>query len=251
MGWIPSWGSLWVVIPSVSAPHFVSVTPSMSILFPLLRRIKVSTLWSSIFLSFMWFENCILDILTFWANIHLSVSAYHVCCFVIGLPHSGWYFLVPSICLRISRIQRNVQGFLSSLRLSASTSNYLLEDISLWRLVTTSPLFCALCWWPTWLIYKHTEDKPFGGSVRVFSGKIYWGPSPALKGSDIFLWMPRYKEVRGAKRLCLPMLTSYSENMAVVVSPWCNDLSFFQQGFKASWGIHLSELSSFSGSQIL
>jgi hypothetical protein len=29
------------------------------------------------------------------------VSAYHVCSFAIGLPHSGWYFLFPSICLRI------------------------------------------------------------------------------------------------------------------------------------------------------
>jgi hypothetical protein len=36
-----------------------------------------------------------------WVNIHLSVSAYHVCSFVIGIPHSG-YFLIPSICLRIS-----------------------------------------------------------------------------------------------------------------------------------------------------
>ena len=44
MGWIPRWGSFWMVIPSVSAPHFVSVTPSMGILFPLLRRIKESTL---------------------------------------------------------------------------------------------------------------------------------------------------------------------------------------------------------------
>jgi hypothetical protein len=34
MGWIPRWDSLWIVIPSVSAPHFVSVTPSMGILFP-------------------------------------------------------------------------------------------------------------------------------------------------------------------------------------------------------------------------
>ena len=39
MGWIPKWGSLWMVISSVSAPNFVSVTPSMGILFPLLRRI--------------------------------------------------------------------------------------------------------------------------------------------------------------------------------------------------------------------
>jgi hypothetical protein len=54
IGWFLRWDSLWMVIPSVSAPHFVSVNPSMGILFPVLRRIKVSTLWPS-FLSFMWF----------------------------------------------------------------------------------------------------------------------------------------------------------------------------------------------------
>ena len=89
MGWIPGWGSLWMVHPFVSAPNFVSVTPSMGILFPILRRNEVSTLWSSFFLSFMCFANCILGILSFWANIHLSVSAYQVTSFVIGLPHSG------------------------------------------------------------------------------------------------------------------------------------------------------------------
>jgi hypothetical protein len=89
MGWIPRWDSLWMVLPSVSAPNFVSVTPSMGILFPILRRNEVSTLWSSFFLSFMCSANCILDILSFWANIHLSVSAYHVSSFMVGLPHSG------------------------------------------------------------------------------------------------------------------------------------------------------------------
>ena len=53
MGWIPRWASLWTVIPPVSAPHFVSVTPSMGILFPILRRGERSPLWSSFFLSFM------------------------------------------------------------------------------------------------------------------------------------------------------------------------------------------------------
>ena len=48
MGLIPRWGSLWMAFPSVSAPHFVSITPPMGILFPLLKRI-----------------------LNFWANIHL------------------------------------------------------------------------------------------------------------------------------------------------------------------------------------
>ena len=45
---------------------------------------------------------CSRDILRFWAKIHISVSVYHVCSSVIGLPHSGWYFLVLFICLRIS-----------------------------------------------------------------------------------------------------------------------------------------------------
>jgi hypothetical protein len=89
MEWGPGWGSLWMVHPFVSAPNFVSVTPSMGVLFPILRRGEVSTFWSSFFLSFMCFANCMLGILSFWANIHLSVNAYHVSSFVIGLPHSG------------------------------------------------------------------------------------------------------------------------------------------------------------------
>jgi hypothetical protein len=63
MVWIPGWGSLWMVHPFVSAPDFVSAIPSMGILFPILRRDEVSTLWSSFFLSFMCFANCILGIL--------------------------------------------------------------------------------------------------------------------------------------------------------------------------------------------
>jgi hypothetical protein len=78
-----------MVLPSISAPNFVYVIPSMGILFPILRKNEVSTLWSSFFLGFMCFANCILSILSFGANIHLSVSAYYVSSFVIGLPHSG------------------------------------------------------------------------------------------------------------------------------------------------------------------
>ena len=87
MGWIPRWGSLWMVHPFILAPNFVSATPSMDILFPILGRNEVSTRWSS-FLIFMCFANYILGILSFCTNIHLSVSAYHVCSFVIRLPHS-------------------------------------------------------------------------------------------------------------------------------------------------------------------
>jgi hypothetical protein len=84
MGWIPGWGCLWIVHPFVLAPNFVSVTPFMGILFLILRRNEVSILWSYFFLIFLCFANCILDIPSFWANIHLSVSAYLVTTFVIS-----------------------------------------------------------------------------------------------------------------------------------------------------------------------
>jgi hypothetical protein len=42
-----------MVHPFVTAPIFVSVTPSMGVLFPILRRGIVSTFQSSFFLSFM------------------------------------------------------------------------------------------------------------------------------------------------------------------------------------------------------
>ena len=89
--WIPGCGSLWIVLPSpsISYLNFVSITPSMGILFPILRRNEVCTLWSSFFMSFTCFANWILGILSFWANIHLSVSTDCVSSFVIGLTHSG------------------------------------------------------------------------------------------------------------------------------------------------------------------
>jgi hypothetical protein len=42
MGWIPRLDSLWMALPSVSAPHFVSVFPPVSILFLHLRRTEAS-----------------------------------------------------------------------------------------------------------------------------------------------------------------------------------------------------------------
>jgi hypothetical protein len=53
MGWIPGYGSLYMAHPFISAPNFVSVTPSKGVLFQILRRGIVSTLQSSFFLSFM------------------------------------------------------------------------------------------------------------------------------------------------------------------------------------------------------
>jgi hypothetical protein len=42
MGWTPGWGSLWMVHSFVSPPNFVSVTPSMDVLFLILRRGEVT-----------------------------------------------------------------------------------------------------------------------------------------------------------------------------------------------------------------
>jgi hypothetical protein len=54
-------------------------------------------------LTFLNSLNCILGILYFFkVNIHLLVSTYHAYSFESELPHSGWYFLVPSICLQNS-----------------------------------------------------------------------------------------------------------------------------------------------------
>jgi hypothetical protein len=87
MGWIHRWGSLCIVHPFVLSPNSVSVTTFMGILFPILRRNEVSTRWSSLVLTFLCFANCILGVLCFWANIHLSVSAYLMTSFVIEIPH--------------------------------------------------------------------------------------------------------------------------------------------------------------------
>jgi len=72
------------------------------ILFSFLCRNKKSTLWSSFFLSCICLVGCVVSTVSFRANHHLSGSAYHVCSFVTGLSHWGWYFLVLSICLQIS-----------------------------------------------------------------------------------------------------------------------------------------------------
>jgi hypothetical protein len=63
-----------------------SVTPCMGILFPILRRNDVFTCWFSFYI-FLCFAKCMLGILSFWANILLSVNTYHMSFFVIVLPH--------------------------------------------------------------------------------------------------------------------------------------------------------------------
>jgi hypothetical protein len=44
MGWIPGHGCVYMVHHFLSAQNFVFVTPSMGVLFPILRRGNMSTL---------------------------------------------------------------------------------------------------------------------------------------------------------------------------------------------------------------
>jgi hypothetical protein len=73
-----------IFLPSPSHPLL-----PLSILFSLLSRTEVSTLWSSFLLSFICFVSCIVEIPRSLPNIHLSVSTYHVCSFVTELYHLG------------------------------------------------------------------------------------------------------------------------------------------------------------------
>jgi hypothetical protein len=52
----------------------------------------------------LWTLSCVFSMGLFYfillANTYLLVSIYRACPFGSELPHSGWYFLVPSICGR-------------------------------------------------------------------------------------------------------------------------------------------------------
>jgi len=102
MGLISRCGYFLMAFSSGYAQLFVPLFSPLSFLFPFLRRNEASIFWSFFFYSFIWSVNFILCILSFGANMHLSLSAYHMCPFVTGLPHWEWYFLVPPICIRIS-----------------------------------------------------------------------------------------------------------------------------------------------------
>jgi hypothetical protein len=88
MGWIPGGQSLDGPSFCLSTKHCLC-NSFHGYFVPPLERNEVSTLWSSLFFSLMCFTYCIFGILSFWVNIHLSVSTYRVCSFVIGLPHTG------------------------------------------------------------------------------------------------------------------------------------------------------------------
>jgi hypothetical protein len=71
-------------------------------LLSLLSEIEASSFRPFFLFNFLESVGCIIGILYFMANIHLSVSKYHAYLFGSELSHSGWYSQVPSICLQNS-----------------------------------------------------------------------------------------------------------------------------------------------------
>ena len=96
------WFSLSWLLPPHKFPKPSSLLPfsyqtpptSLSLCSPTMleQAFSGSRTTPSFFLGVIWYVNCVLGILSFWANFHLSVTVFHVYSFVIGLPHLGWYF---------------------------------------------------------------------------------------------------------------------------------------------------------------
>ena len=102
MGWIPGYGSLYMDHPFISAPNFVSVTPSMGVLFPFLRKGKVSTLRSSFFLNFMRLASCILYLgYPKFLGYYPLISEYILCEFLCDWVTS--LRMIPSRSIHLPR----------------------------------------------------------------------------------------------------------------------------------------------------
>jgi hypothetical protein len=109
-------------IPLLSHPLSLSLPPSPLVIafFSLPSGTEVSLLGHFSLLSFFSSVYCIFWILYFYyfllvlllllfiASIHLLVSSHHTCPFGSELPHSGWYFLVPSIFLQYFCKAKNI-----------------------------------------------------------------------------------------------------------------------------------------------
>ena len=86
IGWIPSWGNLWMALYSVSAlKFFYNSLHGNFVLYSKTERNIHTLVFLLLLLEYHVFCNCILGSLTFFVTIYLSVSMYHVSSFVIGL----------------------------------------------------------------------------------------------------------------------------------------------------------------------
>ena len=158
------WDSLWMVLPSVSAPNFVSVTPSMGILFPILRRNKVSTLWSS-FLSFMWKH-------FFCNNYKLQIKSF------VGV---GFWLLIPFYILRYCMIW-TYAGLVHAAKVSMSSYNH-----------------HSFCFWMTQVSKSH--PAPLTHNIpNYFSLRFQWCLGSIHPGHrHFFLWTTLTKDIKSSK----------------------------------------------------
>jgi hypothetical protein len=65
MGWIPGWGSLWMVLSSLSAPNFVFVTRSIGV-FPHSKKERSIPTLVFLLLEFHVFYNLYLGYSKLW-----------------------------------------------------------------------------------------------------------------------------------------------------------------------------------------
>ena len=87
--------------PSSFLPRSLLPSSLMIAFFSLPSGTEASSLGHFSLSTFFSSVDCMLGILNFFcvANIDFLVSTYHACPFGSELPQSGWYFLVPPICL--------------------------------------------------------------------------------------------------------------------------------------------------------
>jgi hypothetical protein len=140
-----------MVHPFVTAPNFVSVTPSMGVLFPFLRKGKVSTLWSSFFLNFMRLASCIL---------YLGYPK-----FLGYYPLISEYILCEFLCDWVTSLRPpQTQSLLSSQLFLLSSIHFISENKG--TPLGTNPLahqITAGSWTDTSLI-ESTQGKQFRGA---------------------------------------------------------------------------------------
>jgi len=96
-----SCSSLSVLSSPTHVSHSLPLLP-LQFLFWFLRGIEASSYGSFCLLNFLQSVGCIIGILYFLDNVHFLVIIYYARSFGPGLPHSGWYFLIPSIYLQNS-----------------------------------------------------------------------------------------------------------------------------------------------------
>ena len=87
---------------NLSTPSLTEIPPSIYIqclFLHILGEIQASSLGPCLLFSFFRSVECSICLLHVMDSIHVQMNTYCACPLKSGLLHSGWYFLVPSICL--------------------------------------------------------------------------------------------------------------------------------------------------------